>query len=400
MNISSSESKKVIALKALNNLKESRLFNLSLGSKELFHSNFIAWLSEKYPCEVGKIFSVFLEGEKPKNYYIQPPLREKENIDLILKYDDGRELIIENKVKSIPYIDQLSKYSGKHNSNKTYLLLSLTKPNFIDRNNEVVVGDSVKWKYCSYEELADMMSDISLEDTFDKLILSDYIDFIKNLSHLESIFLVDWENDLFDFYSGKLSDDLNFRKFRIHDLFLKYKYVQIRDKLNDNLQIIADEASKFNIVNNDRWINGSVGDCFFEQGFTNSQGLVGFKFIVLKRENNRPLVLGIQLQGNSLRLIVECADSQTALNAARLLYEEKLWFNFQEIEKYQQNVEIKGKSRGADNIEFANFEKVFYYKYVNLESIKMSDLMFLMTYYYKHIVNNFEEITKVLSKLK
>jgi hypothetical protein len=30
-------------------LKKSPLFNLSLASKELFHSNFLAWLCEAYP---------------------------------------------------------------------------------------------------------------------------------------------------------------------------------------------------------------------------------------------------------------------------------------------------------------------------------------------------------------
>jgi hypothetical protein len=41
----------------IDTLKKSPLFNLSLTSRELFHSNFLAWLAETYPREVGQVFS-------------------------------------------------------------------------------------------------------------------------------------------------------------------------------------------------------------------------------------------------------------------------------------------------------------------------------------------------------
>src|SRR6202021_318629 len=40
-------------------LRNSPLFNLSLASKELFHSNFLAWLLEQYPNQVGPLFAGF-----------------------------------------------------------------------------------------------------------------------------------------------------------------------------------------------------------------------------------------------------------------------------------------------------------------------------------------------------
>lgn len=45
-------------------LKISPLFNLSLSSKELFHSNFLYWIGRTYPSEFGGIFSKYL-NEKP-----------------------------------------------------------------------------------------------------------------------------------------------------------------------------------------------------------------------------------------------------------------------------------------------------------------------------------------------
>jgi hypothetical protein len=50
-------------------LKKSPLFNLSLSSKELFHSNFLAWLCENYPNYMGEIISGYLKI-KPSEYLI------------------------------------------------------------------------------------------------------------------------------------------------------------------------------------------------------------------------------------------------------------------------------------------------------------------------------------------
>ncbi len=41
-------------------LKKSPLFQLSLSSKELFHSNFIYWLISTYTAEFSGLFSRFL----------------------------------------------------------------------------------------------------------------------------------------------------------------------------------------------------------------------------------------------------------------------------------------------------------------------------------------------------
>ena len=85
---------------------------------------------------------------------IKPPLREKENIDLTFTYADSQILIIENKVKSLPYKGQLEEYSKTHNPNKSYLLLSLYKPDFVDDGDKIFIIDQITWKYLSYNELA------------------------------------------------------------------------------------------------------------------------------------------------------------------------------------------------------------------------------------------------------
>jgi hypothetical protein len=95
----------------VSDLKKNGLFQMSLGSKELFHSNFLAWIfSYSEEDEHQKKFAVsFFEhlfkdrlvGKKIEK--IKAPEREKMNIDLIftiqLLGDETIEIIFENKVK-------------------------------------------------------------------------------------------------------------------------------------------------------------------------------------------------------------------------------------------------------------------------------------------------------------
>lgn len=107
--------------------------------------------------------------------------------------------------------------------------------------------------------------------------------------------------------------------------------------------------------------------------------------------------MGLQLQGNSLRLVVECPDGQYALNSARILKDKELWFTFNEVGKYQRKIEIKGKGQKNNDKEFASFSGRFFYKYISIDSISMLDLMSILIAYYSQIIENYTEITNVLS---
>src|ERR1700676_1892052 len=108
-------------------LRSSPLFQLSLGSKELFHSNFLAWLFETYPQESGRALSRFLKKDEGSAVML-PVLREQKNRDLTINFKNGQQLVIENKVKSLPYIEQLELYSEGATEDQNFLLLSLMPP--------------------------------------------------------------------------------------------------------------------------------------------------------------------------------------------------------------------------------------------------------------------------------
>lgn len=112
---------------AYKNLATSPMFKLSLSSKELFHSNFLEWLSNVDQDD----FKGLILNMAGINEYNWPAVwrvkREYNNFDLcIVAYDqfdnnDNEEIddnedfrilfVIENKVKSIPYKEQLERYA-------------------------------------------------------------------------------------------------------------------------------------------------------------------------------------------------------------------------------------------------------------------------------------------------
>ena len=139
---------------AIEYLKTSPMFNLSLSSKELFHSNFLYWIWKLNPnafkCLIAELLNVSPDSLKWENEW--EVVREYNSFDLGVKYCDTESnneetgarkirygdvlLVIENKVKSIPYKAQLKKYVDKVNElygkrrkgdagNVRYILLTL-----------------------------------------------------------------------------------------------------------------------------------------------------------------------------------------------------------------------------------------------------------------------------------
>ena len=110
-------------------LKKSPTFNMSRGGRELFHTNFLAFILDaehkddckSYEAEVKRLILQQLFGVEntPKNVIT---FRERSNLDLIIVPALGQPnnikkvVIIEAKLKSIPTFEQLEKYNRKFES--------------------------------------------------------------------------------------------------------------------------------------------------------------------------------------------------------------------------------------------------------------------------------------------
>lgn len=95
----------------VDDLKHNPIFAMSLGSKELFHSNFLEWLltDETLKDKTKGLRHLLIGSSEQKNFHVY---REKYNFDLLiangeetedeLKNKEIKYTVIENKFKSMP----------------------------------------------------------------------------------------------------------------------------------------------------------------------------------------------------------------------------------------------------------------------------------------------------------
>lgn len=205
-------------------LRGSPMFHLSLAAKELFHSNFLAWMCETYPDSVGKLFALYL-SEAPGTFTRVEAHRENHRVDITLKYENGQTLLIENKVKSLPRMEQLDEISGKvkarNRETTNFLLLTLVQPGFSPPNaRSVQLGDGSKWHCITYRTLANALNKflpaIVERNRYHGELFKDYLALISALDRLQSHFAIDWRDERADFF---LLDELKeLRSIRLHDV--------------------------------------------------------------------------------------------------------------------------------------------------------------------------------------
>jgi hypothetical protein len=372
-------------------LKQSPLFQLSLASKELFHSNFLAWLCETYPDLAGHVFADFLL-HAPATCEGLRVCRESHNIDLLLRYSGGEQLVIENKVKSLPVKRQLEKYAGvvRDKEHAAFLLLSMTRPAFLPLNEAAIrLSDGTVWQYVTYRELADKLADllrrIEAINSYHGQLLRDYIGFIIHLDALRSRFVIDWDDEQADFF-GANDDIRHLRSIRLHDMIDKMRYAQLEQRVGDALR-----EDGFPIVHEKLrdGHEGQAGQVLVDAGMTRGVGLFDLKYFVMdKRRLGNPVILGVQVQGNHFRLVVEVWGHNKAREIARALWQQgtggKLWFDF--------GLLPKGSGEYPKNAEFNQYSGIFFYRSKRLDSISPRCLVDVIIAYARSIRRNKEGI--------
>jgi hypothetical protein len=129
-------------------LQDEPLFHMSLGSKELFHSNLIGWLAERFPEQMARVFAPWLEASPACSPH--RVRREFLNLDLVLEFPGRKPLVIENKMFSVPRQGQLDDYAARIDNERSLgsatvrALLSPCRP----------AWSSGGWRHISYRELA------------------------------------------------------------------------------------------------------------------------------------------------------------------------------------------------------------------------------------------------------
>ena len=363
--------------KEAENLKGSAMFNLSLSSKELFHSNFLYWIWKVNPNAFQVLIATLLgkkvENLKEKwgqNWVVS---REYLNFDLCVKEksdedsendsDAGKAksshqenstkskkpniyLVLENKVKSIPYKSQLNKYVKKvndHYGNKEenkkkavdYILLSLSDiyPNKNDfeineKRKNIEKDEYRRWKIVSYGNYIDAVNkiDLGLKEQDKELrkyyqsIKDDYCNFTKTLCKIHSF----WTDECCEKLGFNYKDENDvihgeYKRYidiaedlRIHDLYHKSKYARICTELQEKFsKILKKRSDNYTLIDNDKNIinfynpnnkefknnNKHDGVIFCGYNYLHHEPLIDVK-IAHRPKNGNPLIIYvIQVQG-------------------------------------------------------------------------------------------------------
>jgi len=436
-------------IESLKKLERNPLFQMSLGSKELFHSNFLAWIiskQEQVSFVLNFLNDLLQLGNKIKAI-IEFPEREKMNIDLRFKVElndnTQRLIIIENKVKSLPYKEQLLKYyteteierekkSKKKNGEVyevNYYLLSLVTPDdsiLLNNKNEKI------WTRISYEDIAVSMSynltklqsDSSDLITFESIIKS-YSEFACLLQDIaeNDLKIKDENTELFDYFNSETRK--KYQSLRLHDLYLKSKYQQIaiaiKSRLSKNYQ---DADFNFNPWEKLRKKNKTLtqvnNGVFIKEGFSNSNGMIDFKFIPQKftiENTDVYYAFCLQLQGDQLRYALEFMgnfEGEKKQKATKLIYEvarelsnSQKWLELPKDIETKRNVfvntKILGKPKKASEYDkerkFCKFDNLFLYKYHKISpATNVKSIIDLYVDIFAYLYKNKQSFIEVLNE--
>jgi hypothetical protein len=422
----------------IKNLKNNFLFQASLGSKELFHSNMLAWLLEqkndRNEFEVLKFFIKQFTGEDSPTFIEQEFLefrieREEQNIDLTIKWKDGENwklIFIENKMKSIPTTKQLEEYDVKIKKflkSKTKLQTNLKDHIELTRNLSVRFlltpflssikneAELIGWKSITYsnEILTFLKQIINFNYAIDDVpfILNKYISFIENQLKLLSLFALDdlaidkYLEKKYDYYTENSEEEeiqtknqmSEVRKLRLHDLVLKLAHSRIKEELENSFRLSNYELK--------------VGTAF-----SNSSGITTVDIEIIK---GCGYFIGLQLQGNQLRYILRTNKKSTKGNEllAVQLFIKKLWFY-----DLDSDESLEGKGRRVEHFQSLGLkeengkERVFceynnggfLYLYKRLDKQNelptIKELIDLFTRSFDNYYKNKDEIIRIIKSLK
>ena len=163
-------------------LNKSPLFAMSKGSMELFHSNFWSWLINEIDNEY---VLAFVKDRMIDFNNIKNTEREKKHTDILINY--GKQaIVIENKIKSLPYKNQLKKYEESIDK-KFYFGVCVYPYNF---------GDNIileNWSFITYDEILNgieritiknkqkLLDNVDINGKFCYDLICEYVDMTRNV---------------------------------------------------------------------------------------------------------------------------------------------------------------------------------------------------------------------------
>lgn len=215
---------------AIQELNKSPIFALSLGGKELSHSNFWKWLID---LEIGgkhQFIEVFMPGFDENGFKFEEVKREEGNRDISIHFNDNEEkekcFVIENKLKSIPTKKQLLDYQNNLEEKFGGGLLTGLQETLESLPDK-------KWKFRDYDDIANAIEDIN-DNKYQEGEYYNYIkDYVENIRNISKV-IKERIEEYKDFY---VWEDEELDEIRLADIYLKHQaeiFRKVIKKSTDN----------------------------------------------------------------------------------------------------------------------------------------------------------------------
>ena len=363
-------------------LKSSPIANMALASKELFHSNFLAWVFSSYPTTVNSLLSA-------ANIDLCSPssglkvFREKYRLDLMIELGDGRIVVVENKLKSVPDSAQLKRYeevaekAAKVDPDRlNFILLTLSEKDW-----DYVPSGPDRWKRADYgglsRGLASRLSAIS--DEYHRAIVHDYAGFVGALSGIANQQAGDiWCRAAVGEDSGGDQSQEWLGTHKLDDLFGKRQGQLVASIVHEQL---ADRFGDRILWQQQPRDLGSMNVSVYS-GFSNSQPLVGV-FCALENlkcpDGETPVGIGFQVQGTQFRSYIEWPKpgrfAEAPKNGGRPTQAAEIASSLFEHPDCPRNFWVP-RQESAGTKDQCRFGAEFHYRYtrVNPNRIRLDDL--------------------------
>lgn len=274
-------------------LKDNPIYALSLGSRELFHTNFLAWMFEKYLSFIKVVY----DGAISDKLVVH---REKLKQDLILEITgaNGRHVIvIEVKVKDAPRTDQLAGYDT--DIDKSYKNDTVNKILISLASVPSSIRDAKSWRCLTLSQLGQNIGNLCHTadlDEDDAALIRLYAQLCIDLGDLmAAVSKADAENYTYFFAKSGRSQATKDVEEMLADI--RFSDTLNKQRASALLEKIKDEAGKV-------WGKGNLLlDASY--GLDNKTPHVGANLVsTLQRQQDVKLWLGIHIQGQQYRRIL------------------------------------------------------------------------------------------------
>lgn len=238
------ETKKMID-DSIGQLMKSALYYLFISSRELFHSNFWCWLKEVNSDETVKLFSENHVVGGKICFKREHPVKNGDNVktimDVVIFQDNKPILVIENKVKDFPKIDQLDRIRKAFNcdSNIQFVLATL----FWTKEKEFEISP---WRVLTYQQLSERLvpEKFASPNSYNYYLIEDYKNLLSDLASIANLLS---PTEQYDFAKGHKKDLYTsldkaklwegYQKLRASHLIACFKNNKIYSKLPEDIKL-------------------------------------------------------------------------------------------------------------------------------------------------------------------